>query len=131
MAFAGKLLWNYFVLYGPQMFLSSLVVGGFMSWAFSLKILPHLVKLLPEQKTAAQMEAECRTAQAQQERQTADVVRRLADEDRSAAPVSEGAAEQLRTLLLADLTNAPLRRRYDVVTARAYLPLGPLGLYGS
>ncbi len=42
--FGAKLLSNYFVLYGPQMFFSSLLVGTFMGWACSVKILPHLIQ---------------------------------------------------------------------------------------
>ncbi len=68
--FGGRLLWNYFVLYGPQMFFSSLVVGAFMGWAGALKLWPHLETFMeaqasppvdqpgaehpPEQKAAAQ-----------------------------------------------------------------------------
>jgi len=36
---------NYWRIYGPQMFASSLVVGGFLAWAWGAKILPHLDRL--------------------------------------------------------------------------------------
>jgi len=39
---AGQLLQTYFILYGPQLFFSSVAVGGFAGWAFSMKIVPNL-----------------------------------------------------------------------------------------
>lgn len=38
-----RLLANYFTLYGPQLFLSSVLVGGFIGWAVVMKILPNLL----------------------------------------------------------------------------------------
>jgi hypothetical protein len=37
------LLFNYLSLYGPQMFFSSILVGIYMGWAFTMKLLPHLI----------------------------------------------------------------------------------------
>lgn len=38
----GTFLENYWKIYGVQQFCSSLLVGGFLAWAWGLKILPHL-----------------------------------------------------------------------------------------
>jgi hypothetical protein len=39
---------NYWKMYGAQMFCSSLLVGGFLAWAWGVKLMPHLEQL-PEQ----------------------------------------------------------------------------------
>jgi hypothetical protein len=44
---------NYWRIYGPQLFASSLVVGLFLAWAWGKKILPHLDRLLAEKAQAA------------------------------------------------------------------------------
>lgn len=38
-------LQNYWNIYGPQLFGSSVVVGAFLTWAWGVKILPHLDRL--------------------------------------------------------------------------------------
>lgn len=38
---------NYWKIYGLQQFCSSLLVGGFLAWAWGMKILPHLTAEAP------------------------------------------------------------------------------------
>jgi len=54
-AVALLFLQNYWKLYGPQQFASSLVVGAFLAWAWGAKILPHVdaLRLSAQQKRAA------------------------------------------------------------------------------
>jgi hypothetical protein len=41
---------NYWRIYGPQLFASSLVVGLFLAWAWGKKMLPHLDRMLAAAK---------------------------------------------------------------------------------
>jgi hypothetical protein len=98
--FAGRLLWNYFVLYGPQLFFSSLIVGVFMGWAAALKIWPHVAALLP-------------TPPAPQANQP------LQNTTPDKTPAAQALASErgddpkrLRETLLKDLHNVALRKRY-------------------
>jgi hypothetical protein len=57
-AVALAFLENYWRIYGPQMFASSLVVGLFLAWAWGAKILPHLDRLPAEKQKAGELPAE-------------------------------------------------------------------------
>ena len=48
---------NYWRIYGPQLFASSLVVGLFLAWAWGAKILPHIDRQLAEQAKAEEESA--------------------------------------------------------------------------
>jgi hypothetical protein len=48
---------NYWRIYGPQLFASSLVVGLFLAWAWGAKILPHLDRKLAEKAKAEEESA--------------------------------------------------------------------------
>jgi len=48
---------NYWRIYGPQLFASSLVVGLFLAWAWGAKILPHVDRKLAEAAKAQEESA--------------------------------------------------------------------------
>lgn len=46
-----QLLGNYFLLYGPQLFVSAVVVGLFMGWAVAIKLIPTiLAEFMPQER---------------------------------------------------------------------------------
>lgn len=95
--FAVKLFTNYFVLSGGRLFFSSLIVGVFMGWAGTLKIWPHVAALLP-------------APQANQPNETAAPGASPAAQAQVASQADD--QQRLREMLLADLHNVALRKRY-------------------
>lgn len=126
------LLKNYFVLYGPQLFFSSLLVGAFAGWAVAMKLLPNLLpaslkraeERLRQDARARMEEQQRRAKEAEQNNQvavaearlqhehTAQTVKRIASEY-TPAPADD--PNKLRQMLLLDLESMALRKRYLAV----------------
>jgi hypothetical protein len=119
------LLKNYFVLYGPQLFFSSLIVGAFTGWATAMKLLPNFLpgglKQAEEQllqNARARMEEQRRQNEAaiaadqQEHERIAATVQQIVSEH---TPTSTADPEKLRRQLLCDLENVGLRKRYLAV----------------
>jgi hypothetical protein len=119
------LLTNYFVLYGPQLFFSSLVVGAFTGWATAMKLLPNLLPGGLKQAEERLLQNARARMEDQQRQNEAAIAADRQEHDRMAAAVQQIASEhtptptddpeELRRQLLCDLENVGLRKRYLAV----------------
>lgn len=111
LAWVARLFTNYFTLYGGRLFFSSLIVGVFMGWAAALKIWPHVPALVLKFWPAAA--AWFAPPQANQPVQTTTSSVTPAVPSQPATQADD--PKRLRELLLKDMHNVALRKRYLAV----------------